>query len=101
MIDFMKLLNNDTSDLSEEERIQAEEFTESLREKIIDDLVKFEAEELIKKLENDKEDFIESIEQIFVNGVKGYKKMNMQLLINIYLERRGDQSLISLIENIQ
>ena len=101
MIDFMKLLNNDTSDLSEEERIQAEEFTESLREKIIDDLVKFEAEELIKKLENDKEDFIESIEQIFVNGVKGYKKMNMQLLINIYLERRGNQSLISLIENIQ
>ncbi|SFU76624.1 hypothetical protein SAMN04487886_11447 [Clostridium sp. DSM 8431] len=101
MMDFMKILNNDTSDLNDEERKQAEEFTEHLREKMIHDLTLFESEELIRKLENDKEEFIESIEQIFVNGVKGYKKMNMQLLINLYLERIGRKKFVSLIENLQ
>ena len=53
MIDFMKLLNNDTSNLSESERAQVEMFTNSLKEKLIDELVKYEADELIKKLEKD------------------------------------------------
>ncbi|MCR4944289.1 MAG: hypothetical protein K5986_07530 [Clostridium sp.] len=53
MMDFMKILNNDTSDLNDEERKQVEEFTEHLREKMIHDLTLFESEELIRKLEND------------------------------------------------
>ncbi len=100
MIDFMKLLNNDTSNLSEEEREQAERFTEDLREKMIEDLVKYEAEDLIAKLNRDKEDFIESIGQILINGSKGYNKMSMQLLLNIYLEKIGNEKFVSLIENI-
>lgn len=100
MIDFMKLLNNDTSNLSEEEREQAERFTEELKEKMIEDLVKYEAEDLIAKLNRDKEDFIESIGQILSNGCRGYNKMSMQLLLNIYLEKIGNEKFVSLIENI-
>lgn len=100
MIDFMKLLNNDTSDLSEKEKEQAEEFTNKLREKMIDELVKSEAEELINKLKNDKEEFIESIGFILTNGTKGYKKMSMQLLLHTYLNKRGNENFISLIEEM-
>lgn len=101
MIDFMKLLNNDTSNLSESERAQVEMFTNSLKEKLIDELVKYEADELIKKLEKDKEDFVESIGQNLINGCRGYKNMSMQLLLDIYLEKIGSESFISLIENLK
>lgn len=100
MLDFMKILNNDTSNFTEEEKAQAEQFTNTLKERIIDDLVEIESQKLIEKLKNDKEDFKESISQILINGCMGYKKMSMQLLINIYLEKAGNERFIELMEKL-
>jgi hypothetical protein len=101
MMDIMKLLHNDTSDLSEEERIQAENFTEDLKEKLIEELVEFDADELIKKLHESKEEFIDSLGSILINGTKGYSKMSIDLLLNIYLSKKSNEDFINLIENIQ
>ena len=49
-MNIFRLLNNDIQDLSEEERIFAESFNEALRNNIIDALVEYEIEELIKQL---------------------------------------------------
>lgn len=100
-MDIIKLLQTNSSNLSEEERKQAENFTDSLKEKIIEELVEFEADELIKKLWKDKEEFVDSLGSILINGIKGYSKMPIELLINIYLEKKSNEDFISLIENIQ
>ena len=55
----MELMDKINTELSEEERIKAEEFNEKLKDKIIDELVEYESEELIKKDKKDKEAFID------------------------------------------
>ena len=52
-MNIFRLLNNDIQDLSEEERIFAEKFNETLRNNIIDTLVEYEIEALIKQLKDD------------------------------------------------
>ncbi|MDS0524653.1 hypothetical protein NNC19_03110 [Clostridium sp. SHJSY1] len=100
-MDIVKLLQNNTSGLNEEERRQAEKFTDSLKEKIIEELVEFESDELIKKLWKNREEFVDSLGSILINGIKGYSKMPIELLINIYLEKKSNEDFIELIENIQ
>ena len=99
-MDIFKLLNNDTDGMSDEELKYATEFNEKLKEKIIDELVKYEAEMLIKKLNRDKEEFIDSLGQILTNGSKGFNKMTLQILVNIYLDKKSDEEFVRLIENI-
>ncbi|WP_143317212.1 hypothetical protein [Clostridium cibarium] len=100
-MDIMKFLHNDTSGLNEEEKVQVENFTENLKEKLIEELVEFEGNQLIKKLDKSKEEFLDSLGSILINGTKGYNKMPMDLLINIYLEKKNNEDFINLIENIQ
>ena len=99
-MDILRILNNDLTGLTEEEKIYAVEFRENLRDKLIEDLVKFEAESLIEKLSRSKESFVDSIDNIFTNGVKGYNTLTMQLLISIYLDKIGEKSFFDAIESI-
>lgn len=99
-MDILKILNDDLMGLTEEEKIYAVDFREKLREKLIDDLVRFEAESLIEKLSRSKESFVDSIDNIFTNGVKGYNTLTMQLLISIYLDKIGEKSFFDAIEVI-
>lgn len=99
-MDIFKLLNNDTVGLTEEEKDFAENFNQNLREKIIDDLVEYEINELIKDLKNEEEVFKEKIENILVNGKKGYKDMPTKTLIDIYLSKMNEGDFINLIESI-
>lgn len=99
-MNIFKLLNNDISELSEEERVLAEDFNEALREKIIDSLVESEIDILIKELKFDEEVFRDKLSDIFINGKKGYKKMPTKTLIDIYLDKRDEGEFINLIESI-
>lgn len=99
-MNIFKLLNNDISELSEEERGLAEDFNEALREKIIDSLVESEIDILIKELKFDEEVFRDKLSDIFINGKKGYKKMPTKTLIDIYLDKRDEGEFINLIESI-
>ena len=75
-MNIFKLLNNDIQDLSEEERIFAESFNEALRNNIIDALVQYEIEELIKQLKNDEEGFRKETELIKQLGFDGKSVIN-------------------------
>ena len=52
-MNIFRLLNNDIEGLSEEEGAFAEKFNEALRNNIIDALVEYEIEDLIKQLKDD------------------------------------------------
>ena len=95
-MNIFKLLNNDIQDLSEEERIFAESFNEALRNNIIDALVEYEIEELIKQLKDNEESFREKLSDIFINGKKGYNKT----LIDIFLDKKDEGEFVNLIESI-
>ncbi|WP_297713098.1 hypothetical protein [Clostridium sp.] len=99
-MNIFKLLNNDIQDLSEEERIFAESFNEALRNNIIDALVEYEIEELIKQLKDDEESFRDKLSDIFINGKKGYNKMPTKTLIDIFLDKKDEGEFINLIESI-
>lgn len=99
-MNIFKLLNNDIQDLSEEERIFAESFNEALRNNIIDALVEYEIEELIKQLKDDEESFREKLSDIFINGKKGYNKMPTKTLIDIFLDKKDEGEFVNLIESI-
>lgn len=99
-MNIFKLLNNDISELSEEDRVLAEDFNEALREKIIDSLVESEIDILIKELKFNEQVFRDKLSDIFINGKKGYKKMPTKTLIDIYLDKRDEGEFINLIESI-
>ena len=99
-MNIFKLLNNDISELSEEERGLAEDFNDALREKIIDSLVESEIDILIKELKFDEEVFRDKLSDIFINVKKGYKKMPTNTLIDLYLDKRDEGEFINLIESI-
>lgn len=99
-MNIFRLLNNDIQDLSEEERIFAESFNEALRNNIIDALVEYEIEEIIKQLKDDEESFRDKLSDIFINGKKGYNKMPTKTLIDIFLDKKDEGEFINLIESI-
>ena len=99
-MNIFRLLNNDIEGLSEEERVFAESFNESLRNNIIDALVKYDIEELIKQLKDDEDGFRERLADIFINGKKGYNKIPTKTLIDIFLDKKDEGEFINLIESI-
>ncbi|WP_196001460.1 hypothetical protein [Clostridium sp. 1001271B_151109_B4] len=99
-MNIFSLLNNDTSELSEEERVFAENFNEAIREKLIDTLAKCEVSELINELNYNENDFREKLTDIFINGKKGYVKMPTKTLIDIFLDKKDEGEFINLIESI-
>ena len=78
----------------------AEKFNETLRNNIIDTLVEYEIEALIKQLKDDEEGFRERLADIFINGKKGYNKMPTKTLIDIFLDKKDEGEFINLIEGI-
>ena len=99
-MDIFKIFNDDMSGLTEEEKFYAEKFNTALKEAIIDGLVIYEGNEIIKNIKNDEEAFREKMELIFTNGLKGYKNMPIKTLIDIYIDRCGEEAFINLIQNI-
>ena len=100
MIIFDLLNNNNKDSLSIEEAEYAKRFDDLLREKVIDELVEFECNKLIEDMVNNKELFINKIEQIIINGKKGYKDMPTKTLIDIYIDKKNEGDFIYLIESI-
>lgn len=100
IFDLLNNNNNNKDSLSIEEAEYAKRFDDLLREKVIDELVEFECNKLIEDMVNNKELFINKIEQIFINGKKGYKDMPTKTLIDIYIDKKNEGDFIYLIESI-
>lgn len=98
-MDLIRILNSDLEGLSEEEKEFATEFNAKLKDKIIEELVIYEGDELIKKLKTNKEDYYEALGNILISGRKGYKNLSMKQLIDIYLTKKSDEDFIKLINS--
>ena len=99
-MNIFSLLNNDTSELSEEERELVESFNEAIREKLIEALAECEINELINELNYDENAFREKLTDIFINGKKGYITMPTKTLIDIFLDKKDEGEFINLIESL-
>lgn len=99
-MDFFRVLNNDIEELNEEEKIFAERFNKLLRDKLIYELAEHEISELIRELKNNEDNFRLKLNDVFVNGKKGYIKMPTKTLIDIYLDKKDEGEFINLLESI-
>lgn len=98
-MDLIKVLNNDMTGLSDEEIRKANSFNEKLKEKLISELITYEAKDLIHKYERSKDRYYDKIEQIFYNGIKGYKEFGIKQLIDIYLDKKGEEEFMNLVSS--
>lgn len=98
-MDLVKVLNNDMSGLTHEEIEKANNFNEKLREKLINELVIYEGEDLINKYKESKDKYFDKIEQIFFNGIKGYKDFKIKQLIDIYLDKKTEEDFMKIVNS--
>lgn len=100
-MDILNLLQGNTEGLSEEEKVQVEEFSENLKDSLIEELVLSKQQHFFKIAKEDKEKFEDELRSLFIFGIKGFNKMSLELLINIYLEEIGNESFVNLINNLR
>lgn len=99
-MNIFNLLSNNKENLSMEEKEYIEQFDKKLREKIIKELVDFRCNELIDEIKTNENLFKSNIEQILINGIKGYRDMPTKTLIDIYLDKKNESDFICLIESL-
>lgn len=100
-MDISNLLQGNTEGLSEEEKVQVEAFSENLKDSLIEELVLSKQQHFLKIAKEDKEQFEDELRSLFIFGIKGYNKMSLELLINIYLKEIGNKSFVNLINNLR
>lgn len=94
-MDLLRILNNDTSNLDEEEIKIFNEFNEKLKDKIIDELIDYETNK-ISNLNND--ELSNHVYSLFYNGIKGYRELTIKQLIDLYLTKKSHDDFINLLQ---
>lgn len=94
------LLSEDFSKYPEEIRGYLQNFSDNLREAIKEELVKHTANEMLKDLENDKENFIMKLSIMLNNGIKGYNNMSTRALLDLYLAAKKQEDFAALLERV-
>lgn len=98
-MEFFNLINENLENLSNEEREACIEFNENLKNKIIQELIVYEGDNLKAKINSSLEDYYGALGELLINGVKGYKNMTLKQLIDIYLHKKNEEDFIRLISN--
>ena len=83
-MNIFSLLNNDTSELSEEERELVESFNEAIREKLIEALAECEINELINFMYNQPVDVF-NINYYFGCNYNYFKNCNVEVKLKLNL----------------
>jgi hypothetical protein len=100
LIKIEDILSGDFSAYPEEARESMERFADKFREGIIDELKSDMADKILKDIDKSKDYFISALGSILENGFKGYNKMSTTALLEIFLDRKGEEGLINLLEKI-
>lgn len=100
MIDIHTLLKANIENMGEEERAYFQQFTEKLKDKLVEELINYKIQSLLKLAKSNEDNFRMNLESMLYNGFKGYDKMPMETLITIYLENKSQEDFMNLIQNI-
>lgn len=100
LIRIEDILSGDFSAYPEEAREYMENFAEKFREKIKNELIEYMADKMLDNFDKGREYFVNVLGDLLNNGFKGYDKMSTAVLLDIYLENKGEEELFKLLENI-
>ena len=100
MFKIEDILSENFSAFPEETQQVMKKFNEKLRELIISELIDHMADRMLKDIDKSKEYFINVLIEILDNGCKGLNKMSTATLIEMYLEKKGAEDFIKLMDKV-
>lgn len=100
MFNINDILSEDFTKYPEDVQEVMQGYSEVLREKLKEALRKDLADKMLKDIDKDNETFMTILTQILDNGCKGYNKMSTRTLLNMFLEKKGQEDFINLLEEV-
>jgi ABC-type nitrate/sulfonate/bicarbonate transport system substrate-binding protein len=101
MLKIEDIISEDFSSYPEEAQEYLKKYTEELKEAIKDELISDYADKIIKNADKNNEAFMDMISELLKNGFKGFNKMSVRTLLNIYLEKKSEEDFIKLLEKVK
>jgi hypothetical protein len=100
MFKIEDLMSEDFSSYPEDVQEFMKDYNHKLKQAIKDEIVKDTANKMLKDIDNSNETFINILGEILENGFKGLNKMSTRSLVNMYLERKDEESFMRLLEKV-
>ncbi|WP_026881494.1 hypothetical protein [Clostridium akagii] len=100
MFKFEDIISGNYSQYPEEIQKYMENYSELLRDKIKDELIKNKTDKMLKNIDKSNETFITVLSEILENGTKGYNKMSTKTLIDMYLDIKSPEEFATMLESI-
>lgn len=100
MFKIEDILSENFSPYPEEVQEFMKKYNERLRESIKEELAKELADRMLKDVDKNNEAFMNILREILDNGCKGFNKMSTRTLLNIFLEKKGQEDFFRILENI-
>lgn len=97
---FEDIISGNYSKYPEEMQKYMENYSQLLREKIKDELIKNKTDMMLKNIDKSNETFITVLSEILENGTKGYNKMSTKTLIDMYLEIKSPEEFAAILEKV-
>jgi len=100
MIKIEDVISGDFSAYPKETQELMTRYTEILVEHIKEELINDRATQMLKDIDKSNETFINILTEILENGSKGFNKMSTKTLLDIYLEKKGQDDFVNLLEKV-
>ena len=101
MLNIGDLMDGDFSSYPEEAQEYLRNYTEKLRETLIDELVQDTYDKIMKSIEGGREEYKTILTEILARGHKGYENMTNRALIKLYLEKKNQVEFMALLEKLE
>lgn len=97
---FQDIISDNYSKYPEEMQEYMKKYSELLRDKIKEELIRNKTDKMLKNIDKNNETFISVLSEILENGTKGYNKMSTKTLIDMYLDIKSPEEFSAILETI-
>ncbi len=101
MLNIGDLMEGNFSAYPEEAQEYLRNFTEKLRESLIEELIQDTYNKIMDSITDGREEYKTILTEILAKGHKGYENMTNRALLNIYLERKNEVDFMNLLEKVE